>query len=151
MQCVARITSASGDWDGHLPVELSQCAAKWSNDQSEETGKVILEKFSKHLKASFLPKSIPELCKYLDSDTDLSAIEVLPFAFDFDENNEPVIGAYAVFDIPFKQSFTSEMLQSWAGEDGGDLTWCICFFWEIDGRRIYLDVYFKEVTITPLE
>lgn len=150
MKCVARITEAKGDWEGSVPGPLLDCAKKWNDEQSEEAGKSILNEISKYLKAQFLPISTPELIEYLESDSDIDAIEVIPFSFDFDENNEPSVGAYAVFDIPFKANFKPEMVQTWESEDGDSLTWCVSFFWEIDGRQVYLDIDYSEISISAL-
>jgi len=151
MKCVARITDARGDWGDGVPEELLDCAKRWRDDQSESSGKKILDVFSVYLKAQFLPISIPELSVFLKEDTDIDAIEVLPFAFDFDEGDEPIVGAYAVFDIPFKSAFKPEMVQGWESEDGDGLAWCVSYFWEFGDRKVYLDVDYGDLTISPLD
>ena len=150
MKCIARITEAKGDWEGSVPGPLLDCAKKWNKEQSEKVGKSILDEISKYLKAHFLPISIPELSEYLESDSDIEAIEILPFSFDFDDNNEPSVGVYAVFDIPFKENFKPEMVQTWKSEDGDSLTWCVSFSWEIDGREVYLDIDYTDISISTI-
>ena len=151
MKCVARITEAKGDWTAGVPDALLDCAKRWVSEQTEVVGKEILEVFSMHLKAQFLPISIPDLAPYLETDEDIEAIEVLPFAFDFDDGGEPIVGAYAVFDIPFKSSFKPEMVTSWESEDGDGLTWCVSFFWEFGDRQVFLDVDYGDLSISPLD
>ena len=92
MNCVARIAEAKGDWKKGVPNALLDCAKRWNQDQSEAVSKSILDEFSKYLKAQFLPISIPELSVYLESDSDIEAIEILPFAFDFDKKMSPLLG-----------------------------------------------------------
>ena len=148
MKCYARISGASGDWEGGIPKEVLSWSKKWSKEQSQDVGKTLLDSMGKRLRARFLPISIPDLSIHLESTEDIDSSEILPFEFDFEDDGSPIIGAYAVFEIPFKPEFKRGSVEKWRSKDGDSLAWCVAFYWEIEGREIYLDIDFDSVTFS---
>lgn len=147
MKCLARIEGANGDWSSELPPFIKQCSDIWTKNQTEQAGKKILDILTPYLKAKFLPISIDELAEHLEDNSDIDALEVIPFSFDFNEDGSIIISAYAVFEIPFKTHFTQDMVASWESEDGDGLTWCVSFYWDTNENEIYLDVDYDSLTI----
>jgi hypothetical protein len=146
MKCLARIEGANASWSSELPHFVKQCSDIWAKKQTEQAGTEILEILSGYFKAKFLPISIDELADNLEDDSDIDAIEVIPFAFDFNEDGSIVIGAYAVFEVPFKSHFTKDMVASWESEDSDSLTWCVSFYWDTDEDEVYLDIDYDSLS-----
>ena len=143
IKCVARVNGAVGDLEEgtEIPQEFKDAQDLWSDVTDEETGKKILELLNPYLSANFTPHALDESENIIQTQDDISAIEVILSGFHYDGDLIPSINATAIFEVPFKSDVTNDDIERWAQENDEDFGFAVNFYWNFKDAEMYLDTH----------
>jgi transposase-like protein len=143
IKCVARVKGAVGDLEEgtEIPQEFKDAQDLWSDVTDEETGKKILELLNPYLSANFTPHALDESENIIQTQDDISAIEVILSGFHYDGDLIPSINATAIFEVPFKSDVTNDDIERWAQENDEDFGFAVNFYWNFKDAEMYLDTH----------
>lgn len=114
----------------------------WSSEQSDESGRKVLQMLNPYLNANFVPINLDTFETIVPDDSEIDAIEVILHGFDFDDElGLPIIAATAIFDIPLHEDINERALLEWEEDNDDQFGFAFNFFWEFDDDQVFLDTH----------
>ena len=143
IKCAAQVRGAIGDLeeDTEIQEKFKHARDLWSEATDEKTGKKILELLNPYLSANFIPHALDGFEDIIQTQDDISAIEVILSCFHYDGDLIPSINATAIFEVPFKSDVTNDDIERWAQENDEDLGFAVNFYWNFKDVEMYLDTH----------
>ena len=145
IKCAAQVRGAFGDLeeDTEIPEKFKDAHDLWSEATDEKTGKKILELLNPYLSANFVPNALDGFEDIIQTQDDISAIEVILSGFHYygDGDLIPSINATAIFEVPFKFDITYDEIERWEEENDESLSFAVNFYWNFKDVEMYLDSY----------
>ncbi len=143
IKCAAQVRGAIGDLeeDTEIPEKFKDAHDLWSEATDEKTGKKVLELLNPYLSANFTPHVLDGFEDIIQTQDDISAIEVILSGFHYYGDLIPSINATAIFEVPFKFDITYDEIERWEQENDENFGFTVNFYWNFKDVEMYLHTH----------